>query len=123
MSDGLKTKRQCYLEKRLVAKQERNIEDIKELCKTPQGRRFIWRIIIMSGIYQVGFIENEKYMYYSEGKRELGKNVLNDLQASDQTMFAKMQSEHYSEEKSEAVMAEKFFKQDVEDGNEIDVSQ
>ena len=114
------SKRITYLEKRALAKRERNIEDIKELVKTPAGRRFIWRIIVMSGIHNTGFIDNDKLIYFLAGKKEIGGTLIDDLQVADTQLFAKIQAEYYSELKSEEVMAKRFFEQDVKDGNEID---
>lgn len=116
--DENKSKRLQYLDKRAKDKIERNIEDIRDLAKTPQGRRFLWKILTLSGIHNTGFVENVNLMYYLAGKRDIGGVLLDEIKTADPNLFAKMQAEYYSEVKSEEAQAERYFKQDQEDGTD-----
>jgi len=107
---------QEYMEKLAIKKKQRNVDDIKFIAKHPAGRRFLWRILFMSEFYNVGFLDNEKLMYYHAGKREVGKLILDDMQQADPALFAQLQAEYYSEVRSERNTSERLLEEDIKNG-------
>ncbi|MCP4372971.1 MAG: hypothetical protein GY797_33420 [Deltaproteobacteria bacterium] len=117
MSDSNESKLNSYRESVVKRKNERNIDDIKEITKTPSGRRFIWDLIIESGLYENRYIEDEKLMYFWAGKKNLGHSILLAVDKADCNLYAKMQMEWFSEIKSEKKMEEKYLDQDNADSD------
>jgi len=120
MSEIEKNKREAYIERRNKDKRKRQYDDIKEIIKSPQGRRFIWRILKISDLYNNGFMENTNLMYYVSGKKVVGKEILDDVMFVEPNLFSRMQSEYYSELNSEKITENQYLKQDVAEGNAID---
>jgi hypothetical protein len=119
--DGLieKNKEMEYIEKRTLAKKERELDDIKEIAKTVQGRRFLWRILVMAGLFTTAFDPNDRVMCYRSGKRDIGNIIYDSIQMADPSLFHKLQSEYYSEFKSELVQAEKLRAEDNKNNFEL----
>lgn len=87
-------------EKKQTAEQKRarqkEIEDIKEVLKTPEGRRFIWRIWAMARMFREPFNPNSNQTGWNLGRMSIGREVLNDVNEADWTAFAKIQQEYVS---------------------------
>jgi hypothetical protein len=83
-------------------KAERKIEDIKFICASPQGRRFIWDVIVnMGGVYGSSFVAGSiDITAYNEGRRAIGLKILARLNEADKSLLQKMTLEHWSEEVS-----------------------
>jgi len=112
-------KEQEYLSKRELAKKEREIDDVKELANTVHGRRFLWRILMMAGLYNTAFDASDRVMCYRAGKRDIGNIILDNIQSAEPKLFAKLQSEYYSESKSELMQAEKFREEDKKNNEDL----
>lgn len=53
-------------------------EDFKWLMEDPRGRRFIWRILSMAGVFQNSFTgDNETF--FREGKRVIGTTMIAEI--------------------------------------------
>lgn len=63
--------------KRLARKRE--IEDIKWLMSSRQGRRVMWRLLDLSGPTRLSFNTNAMQMAFNEGNRNLGLQLLDEL--------------------------------------------
>lgn len=99
-----------YQSERALHKRKRELSDLKEIVRTPEGRRYIWKILANSGIGQTGYSNEPNQMYYNAGRRDVGNKLLEDLMMADPTAFATMQMEYYSEIKSEEAIAESLLK-------------
>ena len=55
--------------------------DIKWLMSSKRGRRFIWRLLEMAGVFRSSFNTNAMTMSFSEGNRNYGLVLLNKLHA------------------------------------------
>lgn len=57
-----------------LARQERNreIEDLKWLLAHPQGRRFITRLLEITGVSRTSFNHSGSVMAFNEGRRDIG---------------------------------------------------
>lgn len=50
-------------------------EDVKWLMSSPRGRRIVWRVLGLAGIYRSSFTGNSE-TFFREGARNLGLQVL-----------------------------------------------
>ena len=81
------------------------------MLSSAEGRRVFWKILSHAGLYKSSFTGNSN-TFFLEGKRSEGLYWLDELMQADASMFAQMQSEHYSEAKSDQLQQEKEEKRD-----------
>lgn len=79
---------------------QKEIDDIRKILKTPEGRRYMWRQLGLCGIFRNSFNLNSQQTAFSEGQRNIGLALLTDINEADSTVFGKMQNEHISALKS-----------------------
>ena len=84
------------------------LSDLKAILKTPQGRRFIWRLWNKCGIYRNPFTPNANQTGYNSGRMSIGQEVLIDVMQANVSAFAQIQQEHISAQNS---------KKEARDGN------
>ena len=53
--------------------------DIKWLMSSKRGRRFIWRLLEMAGVFRSSFNTNAMAMSFGEGNRNYGLQLLNQI--------------------------------------------
>lgn len=53
-------------------KQREEIDDIRIVMRTPQGRRVMYGFLARAGVYRSGFNSNALNMAFNEGMRESG---------------------------------------------------
>jgi len=75
----------------------RDLNDIRVILKSPEGRRFLWRTLSKAGIFRDSFTLNSNQTSYNEGRRSTGLDLLIDLHDADVLAFARMQQEFMSE--------------------------
>lgn len=74
---------------RFIRKRSLEKDDLKKLLGTPEGLRFIWRVLELAGIYRTTFTGNST-SYFNEGKRSLGLEIKTDLLEVDPDHEGKM---------------------------------
>ena len=79
-------------------KRVRDLNDLRMVLKTPEGRRFIWKILSNAGIFRDPFTLNSNETSYGLGRRRIGLDLLIDLNDAEPLAFAKLQSEFISEQ-------------------------
>jgi len=82
-------------EKRLEAeKLEREVflNDVRHVLSSVQGRRFVWMILDMAGVYRSSFTGNST-TFFNEGARNIGLRVLSDVMDAKPEAFLLMQQE------------------------------
>lgn len=79
---------------------QKEVDDVRKILKTPEGRRFVWRQLSLCGIFRSSWNLNSNQTSFSEGQRNVGLGLLVDVNEADPTAYAKMQSEHVSALKS-----------------------
>jgi len=86
--------------KKITAEQKRerlkDIDDLRKILKTPEGRRYFWRQLGRCGIFHNSFSLNSNQTAFSEGQRNVGLSLLIEINETDITAFAKMQNEYLS---------------------------
>jgi hypothetical protein len=81
--------------------EQRRLNDIREVCKTPNGRRLLWWFLSKAGVFRSSFAgEKTHQTSFNEGRRDLGNDLLQEITKADPLMFARMQREYLSEAQS-----------------------
>lgn len=91
----MRTSKEEEQEKRLEnEKLEREIllNDVRHVLSSVQGRRFVWRILDMAGVYRSSFTGNSS-TFFNEGARNIGLRVLSDVMDAKPEAFLLMQQE------------------------------
>lgn len=91
----MRTSKEEEQEKRLEnEKLEREIllNDVRHVLSSVQGRRFVWRILDMAGVYRSSFTGNSS-TFFNEGARNIGLRVLSDVMDAKPEAFLQMQQE------------------------------
>ncbi|MGA9070077.1 MAG: hypothetical protein WB424_07475 [Terracidiphilus sp.] len=55
------------------------IADLKWLMSSPRGRRFMWRLLDLSGPFRISFDTNAMKMAFNEGNRNLGNQMFSEV--------------------------------------------
>jgi len=82
-------------------RRERELADIRLILKSPEGRRFYWRVLESGRVYNTQFIESTNRTYFENGRKSVAGDFLSDLLDAKPTAFAEMQQEYASEKKRE----------------------
>jgi hypothetical protein len=69
------------LEKKL--KNESLLLSYKTLLNNPDGKRVLWDILSMCGVFQLSFTGNSR-TYFNEGKRQIGLYIMTMLNVGNQ---------------------------------------
>ena len=73
------------------------------MAKSPEGRRFLWKIMSDSGIFLNGMSLEVGNMAFEKGRRSIGLSVLHTIFDAKPSLFGQMQEEHASEHKREEI--------------------
>lgn len=57
------------------------VEDFKWLMSDKRGRRFVWRLLEMTGVYRTSFTGNST-TFFNEGMRNVGLMVVNEIHSN-----------------------------------------
>lgn len=84
-------------------KRNRELNDIRVIVASPEGRRFLWRVLSEGKIFQDGYIHGDAGYgtTYTTGKRSVGVWALSELMEAKPEVFMQMQRENASEAKRE----------------------
>ena len=63
--------------------------NLREVVKSTAGKEVLWSILAMCGIYSESFTGNSQ-TFYMEGKRAVGLEILQLMEDTDKTLYAKM---------------------------------
>lgn len=73
---------------------EQEVDDIKFILSSAQGRRFYWRLLERCGVYSLSFRAGQPdQTAYLEGHRNIGLTFLNDLMTAEPEAYLKMMKE------------------------------
>lgn len=74
--------------------QQTEIEDVRFIIKTPQGRRFIWRVLSTCGMYSQSAVDSGSWTYFNEGRRSVGLKLLDKILMADPESYLAMIKEN-----------------------------
>lgn len=74
-------------------REKQALDDVKFILSTTQGRRFIWRLISLCGVYRSSFTGNST-TFFNEGGRNIGLQLVADIHNVDPDAYASMIKEH-----------------------------
>lgn len=81
-------------------RRSREIDDLQKVLRSPEGRRFVWRVLSEAGVFKASFSLNSMQTSFNEGKRDVGIWLMSDVDRAEPNAYAQMQREYYSELKS-----------------------
>lgn len=87
-------------------KRDRELEDTRLILSTKEGRRFFWRWISRCHVFETSFTGNNT-TFFKEGERNVGIQMLADLNAAAPEQYAVMQKEYAEQLKLEQLRIEK----------------
>ncbi|CNK23315.1 Uncharacterised protein [Yersinia frederiksenii] len=61
------------------ALRQRELNDITYLMGTVEGRRFIWRLLSLSGVFTTSFTGETNSTMFNEGRRNYGLTLFSDV--------------------------------------------
>jgi hypothetical protein len=73
-------------------KREQELEELKLVMSSPQGRSFLWRLLAQTGLYDELFTGNST-TFYKCGRQSIGRWVLSELTEADKRAYITMQLE------------------------------
>lgn len=71
---------------------KREVEDFKWLVAHKQGRRILWRLLSMSGVYRTSMTGNSS-TFFNEGRRDIGLQLLAEINEHSLDAFVLMLKE------------------------------
>ncbi len=95
------TSKQESLIERDKRKRDRELSDIRFILKTPEGRRFYWRVLAEGEMWKVNFNGDVNQLIFDNGRKDMSALFMKDLLAAKPEAFIQMQQEHASEQVSE----------------------
>jgi hypothetical protein len=67
------------------------MESLRFLIDNPHGRRILWKVISMCGVYSRSADNSGSWTYFKEGQRSVGLNLIADIIESDPEGYIKLQ--------------------------------
>lgn len=69
--------------------QEQADNDLRAILNSPQGRRFIWRLMEKTGLHKTSFTGSSQ-TFFLEGQRNIGLLLLSDVMRVDPDSYTAM---------------------------------
>lgn len=108
---GIENVEQKETDAKRERQRQRSINDLRKVLSFPEGRRYIWRLWGLTGVFRSSYTPKDANMTsFREGQRDVGLAMLQDINDASPTALAQMRSEYLSE-----LNADKKTKE-VEDG-------
>lgn len=95
VTEGENTAEEAQVSKRKTKaslRREKEVEQLKMLLASSDGRAVLWRVLSQAGVYRVSF-DGTVHTYFKEGKRAVGLWLLDEIFEADPAAFAIMQRE------------------------------
>jgi hypothetical protein len=61
------------------ARRRADLDDLRKIVATPEGKRYISRLLTQCNVFGVSLDPNGSRMYWKEGVRSVGVGILNEL--------------------------------------------
>jgi len=85
-------KQEAEARARMVREQE--TADVKWLMSSRRGRRMMWRLLAVAGVFQLSFDSNAMKMAFNEGNRRFGNELFSEVMELCPEMYPVMVKEH-----------------------------
>ena len=84
-------------------KRNRELNDLRIVSMTPEGRRLIWRVLTEGKVFHDGYVHGDGGFgtTFNSGRRSVGVWLLAEVMEAKPDLFMQMQKEHASEVKRE----------------------
>lgn len=77
---------------------QREVNDLRVVLKIPEGRRYIWKLWGLTGVFRSSYTPKDANMTsFREGQRDIGLALLKDINDASPTALSQMRSEYLSE--------------------------
>ncbi|HXD72176.1 MAG TPA: hypothetical protein VN628_00495 [Vicinamibacterales bacterium] len=70
----------------------RDVDDVRAVLSSRQGRRFVWRVLKAAGLYRSITVEGSM-IYALSGRRDFGLEVLDWVTGASRELYVQMESE------------------------------
>lgn len=77
-------------------KRERDLNDIRFLISSVQGKRVFWKYLELCGVYKSSFTGSSE-TFFLEGQRNIGLKILADIMEADPKAYVSMMEMHKGE--------------------------
>jgi len=64
--------------------------DVKDILSLKAGRRFIWKYLNKCSIYQTSVSADPYMVYFNEGMRNIGLQLMDDINSCDPELYMQM---------------------------------
>ena len=71
---------------------ERELNDLRVVMSSVEGRRFVWRLLEKAGVFRTSFTGNST-TFFNEGMRNMGLMVLGDVHEAAADAYIVMMNE------------------------------
>jgi len=78
------------------SKEDRRLNDIRAVLSHIRGRRFFWRYLGICGVYKTS-VADEHIIFYNEGMRNIGLQLLADVNEACPEAYLQMLRENQEE--------------------------
>lgn len=80
--------------------EKRQQQDLRAILRMPEGRRFLFDLLGVCGVFENSFSAVPGETFFKEGKRLIGTTVLKKINEADPTAWIDMQVEKLKEEET-----------------------
>lgn len=88
--------------KKAKLRRDQEIKDVQWILGTIQGRRFIWRLLGITGLFRTSFAGDDSRTNFNEGRRDIGLRILEDINESKPEAYLQMTQEAQLSEVNDA---------------------
>ncbi len=76
---------------------EREIEDMRFILKSRQGRRFLWRLMGMCRVFGSVYDSSGSRVYFNAGQQDIGHMIMTEVIEADEYKLIEMMKEEKEE--------------------------
>lgn len=73
-------------------RRERELDDVRHILASEEGRRFVWRYLGITGVFQTSFTGSSE-TFFKEGQRNVGLKLIDDITQAEPESLIKMMKE------------------------------
>ena len=93
MDSFIDDKKEKNLAKLREIRRIRELNDIRKVLSSPEGRRFYWRVMARAGAFHSSYTGDNNATNFNCGRQDIGYFLLDELLEAEPTTLAQMQRE------------------------------